>query len=307
MPQNFFYNKFYYILRYSLIAGLLFFSFLQNSQAKELKVLSTTGMIADILKNLIKVDVIHYQMMGSNIDPHTYKPSARDLRKIQESKLIFYNGFHLEASLTKIFQKMKKSYAICEILQEKNLLEGQYSIPDPHIWMDVSLWQECIANVSNILQQNFPKQKKEIQKNTKVYQKKLTELDLWVKKTVKTIPRQKRILVTAHDAFRYFGKAYQFKVLGIQGISTASQAGIKEIRDIADFVAKEKIPAIFVESSVAQHNIIALKEAVQSRGWQVKIGESLFSDAMGIKGSGKDNYVAMIRHNILAIKKGLTQ
>ena len=151
------------------------------------------------------------------------------------------------------------------------------------------------------------KQRKEIQKNTKAYQKKLTELDLWIKKEITKVPKQKRILVTAHDAFRYFGKAYQFQVLGIQGISTASQAGIKEIKDIADFVTEKKIPAIFVESSVAKHNIIALREAVISRGWQVKIGESLFSDAMGTKKSGKDNYVAMIQHNILAIVKGLNQ
>ena len=307
MTQFFFYKKFSFILKCSVIAGLLFFYSLQNTQAKELKILSTTGMIADILKNLVKHKATHYQMMGSNIDPHTYKPSARDLKKIQESQLIFYNGFHLEASLTKIFKKLKKSYAICEILADKDLLEGQYSIADPHIWMDVVLWKKCVANTSKILQQNLPKQRKEIQKNTKAYQKKLTELDLWIKKEITKVPKQKRILVTAHDAFRYFGKAYQFQVLGIQGISTASQAGIKEIKDIADFVTEKKIPAIFVESSVAKHNIIALREAVISRGWQVKIGESLFSDAMGTKKSGKDNYVAMIQHNILAIVKGLTQ
>ena len=266
MTQFFFYKKFSFILKCSVIAGLLFFYSLQNTQAKELKILSTTGMIADILKNLVKYKATHYQMMGSNIDPHTYKPSARDLKKIQESQLIFYNGFHLEASLTKIFKKLKKSYAICEILADKDLLEGQYSIADPHIWMDVTLWKKCVANTSKILQQNLPKQRKEIQKNTKAYQKKLTELDLWIKKEITKVPKQKRILVTAHDAFRYFGKAYQFQVLGIQGISTASQAGIKEIKDIADFVTEKKIPAIFVESSVAKHNIIALREAVISVG-----------------------------------------
>ena len=155
------------------------------------------------------------------------------------------------------------------------------------------------------IQQNFKCQKKKrIQENTKAYQKKLTALDLWIKKEITKVPKKKRILVT-HDAFRYFGKAYQFQVLGIQGISTASQAGIKEIKNIADFVTEKKIPTIFVESSVAQHNIIALREAVLSRGWQVEIGESLFSDAMGTKGSGKDNYVAMIQHNILAIVSGL--
>ncbi len=304
MSHNFLYKKFSYILCFLQVI-LFFLSSLQNLQAKELKILATTGMIADILKNLVKVEVTHYQMMASGIDPHTYKPSARDLRKIHESQLVFYNGFHLEASLTKIFKKMRKSHAICEILAAKDLLDGQYSIPDPHIWMDVTLWQKCVENTSKILQQNLPKQKKEIQKNTKLYQKKLKNLDLWIRKEIIKIPKQRRILVTAHDAFRYFGKAYQFQVLGIQGISTASQAGIKEIKDIANFVTEKKIPAIFVESSVAQHNIIALREAVHSRGWQVKIGESLFSDAMGSKGSGKDNYVAMIRHNVSAIVNGL--
>lgn len=274
-------------------------------QAKEIKILATTGMIADILKNIAPQNITITQMMGAGIDPHTYKPSAGDLKKIQTSTIIFYNGFHLETSLEKIFRKMRHSFAICEIIDNKKLIKGQYELVDPHIWMDVVLWQECVFNVNQILQKEFPDSKQQINTRYLIYNKSLNELNIWVEKKVAKLKPQQKILITAHDAFRYFGKGYNFEVRGIQGISTVSEAGIKDIKNLADFVVMQKIPAIFVETSVAQHNIIALREAVISRGWSVKIGPSLFSDSMGVVGSGKDNYLAMIKHNITAIVTSL--
>ena len=280
-------------------------AFTKSTQANEIKLLATTGMIADILKNITNDDYKIEQMMASGIDPHTYKPTAGDLKRIQTAKIIFYNGFHLESSLTKIFERMNKSYPICEIIENAKLLEGNYSIPDPHIWMDVLLWLECVQRASLILQKEFPMKKIEIKNATKNYKKKLVNLDAWIKKEISKIPISKRILITAHDAFSYFGKAYKFEVKGIQGISTATEAGVKDITNLADYVVQKKIPAIFVESSVSQHSILALKEAILAKNWNVVIGESLFSDSMGAENSGKDNYIAMMKHNVKAIVKAL--
>ena len=275
--------------------------------AQEIKIVSTTGMIADLVSNLVADDILAHQMMSSGIDPHTYKPSARDLKRIQQAKVILYNGFHLEANLTRIFEKLPKAMPICEKIDEVHLLAGDYGITDPHLWMSVALWQYCVDEASKILQNEFPKFSQKILTNTKIYQAQLSKLVEWSLQQVARVPKAKRILVTAHDAFRYFGKAYDFDVRGIQGISTVSEAGIKDIKNMADFVAIEKVPVIFVESSVAWHNVIALQQAVIARGFQVKIGESLYSDSMGAKGSGKDTYVTMMKHNISTIIEALVK
>ena len=285
----------------------LFFLFLYSfsSSANEIKILSTTGMIADIVKNLAPNNILSYQMMKAGIDPHTYKPLARDLQRIQKATLILYNGFHLEANLQKIFEKLPNTVAICKKTDEKSLLLGNYKIPDPHLWMSIKLWQECVKEASRALQKTFPKVEKEIIQASKNYQKKLHQLEEWAQQKVAEIPPEDKILVTAHDAFQYFGANYGFEVRAIQGISTASEAGIQDIRKIADFVVKNKVPAIFLESSVAEHNIIALQQAVKARGWEVKIAEKLYSDSMGIKGSGHDSYPTMMIHNITSIVDAL--
>ena len=264
-------------------------------------------MIADIVKNLAPKNLSSYQMMASGIDPHTYKPLARDLRRLQKADAILYNGFYLEASLTKILTKLPQASPICENIPAKYLLQGDYNLPDPHLWMDIKLWQLCVLQAKKILQSYFPQDSSSIEENANQYLTELTALEKWARQEIATLPREKRILVTAHDAFRYFGRAYGFDVRGIQGISTASEAGIKDIQKLANFVVAKKVPAIFVENSVARHNIIALKEAILAKDWKVKIGNSLYSDSMGPKGSGKDNYQAMMRHNISSIVSALNK
>jgi manganese/zinc/iron transport system substrate-binding protein len=284
-----------------IVVFFLFSLFYFSALAQEIKIISTTGMIADIVKNLMPEGISSHQMMASGIDPHTYKPLARDLRRIQRADVILYNGFHLEANLHKIFSQMSKATAICEKIKSDVLLKDKYGVVDPHLWMDIALWQSCVKEAALVLQSYFPEIATKINSNFLSYQNSLRLLEQWAKKEIARVPKQKRILVTAHDAFGYFGKAYGFEVRAIQGISTASEAGVRDIRELADFVVSNKVPVIFLENSVAEHNIIALRQAVLARGWQVKIGEKLYSDSMGVKGSGDDNYQAMMRHNISSI------
>ncbi|RAP24803.1 manganese transporter, partial [Candidatus Marinamargulisbacteria bacterium SCGC AG-343-K17] len=251
-------------------------------------------------------------LMGPGVDPHLYKASAGDIQTLSSADLILYNGLHLESKLIDIFQKMgkkKPTKAVTTSIPKQQLTqppeyEGFY---DPHVWFDVTLWQLAAKEVFNALVSLDPKNKNTYQKNHITYQKKLSELNTWVQSELNKIPTKNRLLVTAHDAFGYFGKKYNIRVVGLQGISTASEAGTKDIQNVANIIIQNKIPTIFIESSVPIRQIKALKAAVAAKGWQVEIGEELFTDAMGDENTEKGTYIGMIKHNINSIVHGLNK
>jgi manganese/zinc/iron transport system substrate-binding protein len=275
---------------------------------RKIKIVTTTGMIADAVKNVggERVDVV--ALMGPGVDPHLYKASAGDVSRMSSADIIFYNGLHLEGKMTEIFEKMQrfaKVYAIADGVDEK-LLErtsafaGNY---DPHIWFDVKLWMQVVKYIAKCLSEVDPQSAEIYQANMTAYLAKLQELDQYVRDQAATIPEQHRILITAHDAFHYFGKAYGFQVRGLQGISTVAETGTADVQQLADFIVKHKVPAIFVETSVPPRYIEALQAAVKSRGFDVKIGGTLFSDAMGDPGTPEGEYLGMVKHNIDTIVK----
>lgn len=281
-----------------------------TSAEGKLRVITTIGMVTDIVKNVGGERVEVTGLMGPGVDPHLYKASAGDVQRLTSAQLIFYNGLHLEAKMGDILAKMSgdtKTVAVTDVVDRSLLLrppefEGQY---DPHLWFDVPLWMEAVGRVRDTLSEVDSDNTLMYYTNAERYLARLAELHEYVKAQAERVPSEQRVLVTAHDAFNYFGKAYGFEVRGLQGISTATEAGIADVQELATFIAERRIPAIFVESSVSTRSLEAVKAAVKSKGFDVEIGGELFSDAMGNEGTPEGTYIGMVRHNIDTIVTAL--
>lgn len=282
-----------------------------TSEAGKIRIVCTIGMITDIVKNVGGDQVEVVGMMGPGVDPHLYKPAAKDIQRLKSAHIIFYNGLHLEAKMAEVLADISgdvKTVAVAEgvdrtLLLSPPELEGQ---SDPHLWFDVTLWMKAVEIVRDTLSTLDPDSETVYRKNTERYLAKLSKLHQYVKTQAERIPPEQRVLVTAHDAFNYFGKAYGFEVRGLQGINTATEAGIADVQKLATFIAERRISAIFVESSVSSRSLEAVKAAVQSKGFNVQIGGELFSDAMGNEGTPEGTYIGMVRHNVRTIVQALT-
>jgi manganese/zinc/iron transport system substrate-binding protein len=278
---------------------------------RKIKVTTTVGMIKDIVLNVGGERVEAVGLMGPGVDPHLYKPSASDVQKLENADVIFYGGLELEGRMTDTFVRIARSgkptVAVSEGIDPSKLREppefhGKY---DPHIWFDVLLWEEAAKTVNTELARLDPTSKGLYQKNLDAYLKQLDDLHNYVKEQIATIPEASRVLVTAHDAFGYFGRQYGMEVKGLQGTSTATEAGVGDVQNLANLIVERKIKAIFVETSVPQATIEAVQQAAKSKGWNVNIGGTLFSDAMGNEGTPEGTYVGMVKHNVDTIVKAL--
>ena len=278
---------------------------------RPINVVATTGMIADIVSNVGSERLDVQALMGPGVDPHLYKASEGDVRLLQEADIIFYNGLHLEAQMGEVLERMNdfgvRTVAVADeidpsLLQSPPEFAGNY---DPHVWFDVTLWMQAVDQVKEALVELDPASAAVYEANTDAYRSDLEDLHQYVLDQANTLPAEQRILITAHDAFNYFGRAYGFEVRGLQGISTEAQAGTADVQALADFIVEKQIPAIFVESSVPQRNVEAVQAAAQAQGFDVQIGGSLFSDAMGTEGTPEGTYIGMVRHNIDTIVKAL--
>ena len=279
---------------------------------RPINVVTTTGMIADITKNVGGDRIQVTALMGPGVDPHLYKASEGDVIRLQEADVIFYNGLHLEAQMGDVLERLNgfgiKTVAVTDqidrsLLQSPPEFQGNY---DPHVWFDVTLWMKAVEQVRDTLVELDPTSASGYEANAEAYLAELEGLHQYVLEQASTVPAGQRILITAHDAFNYFGRAYGFEVRGLQGISTEAQAGTGDVQALAAFIVEKQIPAVFVESSVPQRNVEAVQAAVEAQGFEVKIGGSLFSDAMGSEGTPEGTYVGMVRHNINTIVTALT-
>jgi manganese/zinc/iron transport system substrate-binding protein len=292
------------------ILALVFFSCKNEKKTNgKLNVVTTTTMITDLVKN-IGGEYINLQgLMGSGVDPHLYKASEGDVSKLANADIIFYNGLHLEGKLVEVFEKMKtiKTIAISDALDENTLIGSEYfaSNYDPHIWFNIDYWIQATTFIVNKLSEAIPEQKDSFEANGTAYIKQLEDLKTNIKATIETLPKEKRILVTAHDAFNYFGKAFGFEVVGLQGLSTATEAGVQDVQKLSSFIIEKKLKAIFVESSVPKRTIEALQAAVNSKGHAVTIGGSLYSDALGNAGTTEGTYIGMFEYNVNTIVNAL--
>ena len=281
-----------------------------NSAKNKLSVVSTTGMIHDIVLNIAGDIVQAKSLMGPGIDPHLYRASESDVLSLANADIIFYNGLHLEAKLADVLKDMSSRSTVVAVTDSIN--KDKLRMPkefegynDPHVWFDVRLWILVTNLIEETLIQQDPKHKEVYQNNANRYREKLTALDAYLIQQTNLLPINQRVLVTAHDAFGYFGDAYGFEVYGLQGISTQSEAAIYEVDQLANFIAIRKIPAIFVESSISKRQILAVQAAVKAKGWNVSIGGELFSDALGDANSSAGTYIGMLKHNITTIVNGL--
>ncbi|MFJ5623333.1 metal ABC transporter solute-binding protein, Zn/Mn family [Peribacillus loiseleuriae] len=276
----------------------------------KIKVTTTIGMITDAVKQVGGEHVNVNGLMKSGVDPHLYKASQGDIKKLEQADIIFYNGLHLEGKMVEVFERMaknKSTIAVSDDIDRSSLrsgdeMETEY---DPHIWFDVKHWMKATETIRDSLIEYDPDHKEDYEENAKNYLNQLEELDKEVAEKIASIPEKGRVLVTAHDAFGYFGDAYGIKVMGLQGISTASEAGTKDLVDLRDFLVKNKIKAVFIESSVPRRSIDAVIQGAKEKGHNLEIGGELFSDAMGEEGTSEGTYVGMVRHNVNIIVQAL--
>ncbi|MCB2212641.1 zinc ABC transporter substrate-binding protein [bacterium] len=275
-----------------------------------LKVVATTAMIADAALHVGGEHVSVVALMGPGTDPHLYNASAGDVARMRHADVILYNGLHLEGKLDRVLEAVEQSkhiYAVAERIPEDLRLHASpgSSTYDPHVWFDVSRWRHVVDATEEAFVEIDPAHEADYRLNASAFRDSLASLDAWIRDTLSVVPERRRALITAHDAFAYFADAYGFEVHGLQGISTVSEAGAGDMRRIADLIAERDIPAIFVESSVSSKAIEAVQAAVRARDKQVKIGGTLFSDAMGLPGTPEGTYLGMVRHNVRTIVSSL--
>ena len=304
-------------MRYCLFIFLILFEGCQNTQPtnKKLKIVCTTSMIADVFQNIAKDSAEVISLMGAGVDPHLYKATHGDIKKLLSADVVFYNGLHLEGKMGEILKKLarqKSVIAIGEGIAASRLIfaDEDTHTPDPHIWFDVVLWRDAIIygakELERLDREKFGGRRANyFIKNTTDYIQYLDSLDIQVKKEFETIPDNQRILITSHDAFEYFGRAYRFHVRGLQGISTLSDFGLKDISDLVKFIVKNSIKAIFVETSMSEQSIQAVIQGCRAQGHQVRLGGRLYSDALGKSGTSEGTYIGMIKTNAMIIANAL--
>lgn len=276
------------------------------------RVVTTTNIIADLMRSVGGERVAVEGLMGPGVDPHLYKASEGDVTRMAEADLIVYNGLDLEGKMTDVLAQIARRGRTTVALAEAGIPErlrlespdyaGNY---DPHVWLDVQLWRRAARHAAETLAAMDTAHAAAYEANARAYADSLDRLDAYVRAQAERIPEQQRVLITSHDAFRYFGRAYGFEVRGLQGISTAAEAGTADVQRLARFVAERRIPALFVETSVPQRGIEAVRAAVRARGFNVAIGGTLYGDALGGSGTPAATYPGMVRANIDTIVNGL--
>ncbi len=266
-------------------------------------IVATTGMVADIARHVAGDRATVINIMGEGVDPHLYKPVASDVRRIMAADVVLYNGLKLEGRMGDVFERAsargKFVRPVAAMVDETYLLEpaDEPGHPDPHVWMDVGAWMAATKAVAIALCQADPDGCETYRLQASEYIRELSRLNEYVQTVIASIPANQRVLVTAHDAFNYFGRAYGLEVMGIQGISTESEAGLADVSGLVGVLVDRRIPAVFVESSVPDKYVRALIEGAAARGHEVVVGGELFSDAMGQPGTWEGTYIGLIHHN----------
>ncbi|MCA9230209.1 MAG: zinc ABC transporter substrate-binding protein [Planctomycetales bacterium] len=279
-----------------------------------IQIVCTIGQVAEMVAQIGGEHVHVDALMGPGVDPHLYRPISSDVSKLSKADAIFFNGLHLEGRMSDLFVQMarnKATFAVTEGLQSRSdsrlreppEFEGMF---DPHVWHDVKLWADCVADVAKMLSEFDPSHANDYQENANAYADQLNKLDQFCKDEIAKIPENRRVLVTAHDAFGYFGKAYGLDVFGLKGISTDSEKDIAHQETIQNMIIQRKIPAVFVESAIAPRTVEALVEPCRDAGHDLKIGGELYADALGPAGTDESSYLGMIRHNVKTIVQALS-
>jgi manganese/zinc/iron transport system substrate-binding protein len=273
-------------------------------------IVATVGMIADVTHHVAGDRANVICLMGAGIDPHLYSPTRTDVQKLMESDIVFYNGLLLEGKMIDSLIRAGNTrpvHAVTQLLDEQYLLEPEEleGHHDPHVWMDPKAWAKAVEVIRDKLTEFDPAGAAAYQANASAYIKQLNELDAYAVRVLESVPERQRVLVTAHDAFNYFGRRFGYEVVGIQGLSTESEAGVRDIERLVDLIVDRNVGAVFIESTVSERNINALVAGAGARGRTVVIGGELFSDAMGADGTYEGTYIGMIDHNVTTVARAL--
>jgi manganese/zinc/iron transport system substrate-binding protein len=273
-------------------------------------VVVTTTIVSDIAHQVLPTSFKIKNLMGVGVDPHLYKSKSSDHRDLENADLIIYSGLHLEGKMTSIFETLsqkKKVFALSDGISKESLipLAENYSSYDPHFWTNPTLTKKGIQHLSEQLQKAFPSHKDSINIKTNLYLSELNSASQKIDSILSSIPKNKKVLITAHDAFSYFGHKYDFDIEPVQGVSTVTEAGLRDITNLIATIVEKQIPAIFIESSVSERNILAIQEGCKNKGFKVKIGGTLYSDALGEKKGEAGTYIDFLLHNARTIASGL--
>ena len=299
---------------WSIILATLLFACNSNPQTADngkLNVVATTGQIADAVANVAGEHVNLTGLLGPGVDPHLYVPTEGDVSTFGEANVIFYNGLHLEAQMTRMMEQMEQRgitvVPVGDALPADDLIgyAGSGGTYDPHVWNDPVLWSLVVETIRDTLVTADPDHAADYQANAERYLAEIADADSFVREQIGTIPADRRIMITAHDAFGYFARSYGLEVRGLQGISTESEASTADVQALADYIVENQVPAIFVETSVSPRTIESVQAAVAAQGFQVEIGGSLFSDALGEAGHEAETYIGMLRHNAQTLAEAL--
>jgi len=291
-------------------AAFAAFSPLAASAEAPLSVVATTGMIADAART-VGGDLVEVQaLMGPGVDPHAYRQTRSDIVATAQADLVLWNGLYLEAQMEEFLLELAESNAVVAVAEAvpENLLIGSEDYEgrfDPHVWMNPNLWSRVVLSVRDALTDVHPEAAETFAANTDAHLRELTQLAQYSQNVLSSVPAESRVLLSAHDAFNYFGSTYGFEVMGIQGISTESEAGLQRISELVDLLVARDIRAVFVETSISDRNVRALIEGAAAQGHEVVIGGELFSDAMGEFGTYEGTYLGMIDHNVTTIARAL--
>ncbi len=279
----------------------------RDASDTRLSVICTTGMIGSLAEQIAGSEARVTSLMGAGVDPHQYKASARDLIRLAEADLVLYNGLHLEARLGKVLEKLShaRSLAVAEDLPGVELINHEGEHPDPHLWFNVKAWSTVALRIGRAMAEEDTLHASLYLKRAVNLQQQLIDLDEEIAAMLGQVPEEARILITAHDAFAYFGRRYGFEVRGLQGISTVTEPSGSALMQLRDLIVSRKIPAVFIESSVPVRTILALQEAVAAEGHDLIVGEALFSDAPGSRDTPEGSYQGMVLHNARAISRAL--
>lgn len=281
------------------------------SDSGKYNVVTTTTLVGDLVKNIGQDHINVKSLMGPGVDPHMYNASAGDVSLMHEADMVIYNGLNLEGKMGEVFENLRNRdkliLAIGNEIDKAELLEwpeypGNY---DPHIWFDVENWKTAALGVTEVLKELDPENSEDFDRNLEAHLTELDELIQYIEDRKEELPEEKRVLVTAHDAFNYFGNAYGFKVKGLQGINTSTEAATSDVRNLANYIVENEIKAIFIESSVPRKSIEALQEAVKAQGFNVEIGGELYSDSTGDVGTPAETYIGTFKENIDTIVDAL--
>jgi len=302
-------------MRYLFLLGIFVF-LISSCQDKTVEmrdkpvIVVTTSLLADAVQNIVQDSARVQSLMGAGVDPHLYKASLGDLEKLMQADYVFYQGLHLEGKLAEVLEKLgrtKKVMALADEIPDELIrkVDKKGTVPDPHIWFNVKIWKEVVLTACERLSEQMPESASYFESNTSAYIKRLDSLDRYVAAEILKIPESRRVLITSHDAFNYFGDEYQIEVKGLQGISTLSEFGLRDVSDLVTMIIERNIQAVFVETSVSSRSLNAVAAGVRERGKEVRIGGTLYTDALGEPGSKEGTYIGMMEYNVNTIVKAL--